>query len=75
MDPEVTSENRGWEEYNSNTVNTSNPTATTTKTKIGHVVAPYTKELSESLKNICGKYVIQAYFKGNTTIKQILMKA
>ena len=30
--------------------------------------------MAESFKNICGKYGIQAYFKGKTTIKQILMK-
>ena len=28
----------------------------------------------ESLKNTCGKYGIQTYFKGNSTIKQVLMK-
>ena len=30
--------------------------------------------IAESFKNICGKYGIHPYFKGNTTIKQILMK-
>ena len=39
-----------------------------------HIVIPYTEGLAESLKNICGKYGIQTYFKGNTTIKQVLMK-
>ena len=28
----------------------------------------------ESFKHICGKYGIQVHFKGNTTIKQVLMK-
>ena len=28
----------------------------------------------ESIKQTCGKYGIQAHFKGNTTIKQVLMK-
>ena len=37
-------------------------------------MVPYTKGLSEIFKNICGKYGIHAYFKGNTTIKQTLMK-
>ena len=41
---------------------------------MGHIVIPYTKELAESFKNICGKYGIQTYIKGNTTIKQVLMK-
>ena len=71
MDPEVTPVNRDLEEHNSNTNSTAN---TATKTKIGHKVVPYTKGLLESFKNICGKYGIQAYFKGNITIKQTLMK-
>ena len=65
--------NRNVEEHNSNTYSTANTTTTTIKTKIGHVVVPYTKGLSESFKSICGKYGIQAYFKGNITIKQTLM--
>ena len=44
------------------------------KPSIGYVVIPYTKGITDSSKNICGKYGIQAYFKGNTTIKQMLMK-
>ena len=73
MGPEVTPANRDLEEHNSNTDSTANIT-TTTKNQIGHVVVPYTKGLSERLKNICGKYGIQAYFKGNITITQTLMK-
>ena len=38
------------------------------------IVIPYTKGTAESIKHICGKYGIQVHFKGNTTIKQILMK-
>ena len=30
--------------------------------------------IAENFKNICGKYDIKTYFKGNTTIKQVLMK-
>ena len=75
MDPEVTPANWDLEEHNSNVNSTANTTTTTTKTKIGHVVVPYTKGLSESFKNICGKYGIQAYFKGNITIKQTLHEA
>ena len=37
-------------------------------------MVPYTKGLSESFKSICGKCGIQNYFKGNTTIKQILTR-
>ena len=54
--------------------NRGNTTSTTTKTKVGYVVVPHTKGLSETFKNICGKYGIQVHFKGNTTIKQTLMK-
>ena len=39
-----------------------------------YVVIPYTKGLVESFKHTCGKYRTQTYFKGNTTIKQVLMK-
>ena len=30
--------------------------------------------ITESFKNICGKYDIQTYFKGNITLKQVFMK-
>ena len=60
---------------------TCNPSATTdeaphkTKTQCkGIVVIPYIQGIAESFKKICGKYGIQTYFKGNTTIKQVLMK-
>ena len=59
----------------------SNPNASTLSTTIskpnstvGNVVIPYTEGLVESFKNTCGKYGTQAYFKGNTIIKQVLMK-
>ena len=40
----------------------------------GHIVIPYTKGLRESIKNISKKYGIQANFKRNRTIKNILVK-
>ena len=59
----------------------SNPNASTvittisrSKSTIGYVVIPYTQRLVESFKNTCGKHGIQTYFKGNTMIKQVLMK-
>ena len=66
------------EEDNSST-NSNNPVNTSTnartnKKSIGQIVIPYTKGTTESIKHICGKYGIQVHFKGNTTIKQILMK-
>ena len=33
---------------------------------------PYTKGLSESIKTVCRKHVIQVYFKGGRTIKDLL---
>ena len=41
---------------------------------MGYVVIPYAKGLAESFKHTCGKYGIQTYFKGKTTINQVLMK-
>ena len=58
---------------NNNLTNTST-SARTTKKSIGQIVIPYTKGTAEIIKHICGKYGIQVHFKGNTTIKQILMK-
>ena len=40
----------------------------------GHIVIPYTQGLGESIKKICSKYGIHTHFKGNRTIKQILVK-
>ena len=40
----------------------------------GHMVIPYTQELGESIKKICRKYGIQTNFRGNKTIKEILVK-
>ena len=42
------------------------------KTK-GHIVIPYTQGLCKSIKKICSKYGIQTLFKGNRTIKNILV--
>ena len=59
--------------------NSSQGTSTTTsgqgsKSIVGQVVIPYTKGVVESFKQMCGKYGIKVHFKGNTTIKQVLMK-
>ena len=66
---------------NNNSQANSNPNASTVtttisrpKSTIGYVVIPYTQGLAESFKNAHGKYAIQTYFKGNTTIKLVLMK-
>ena len=60
-------------------VNNNQDAGTTTTSlgptnRIGQVVIPYVQGTTESFKHICGKYGIKVHFKGNTTIKQILMK-
>ena len=41
---------------------------------IGHIVIPYTQGIGESFKTICRKYGIHAHFKGNMTLRQMLLK-
>ena len=41
--------------------------------KRSHIVVPYYSGLSESIKNIGKKFGVQVYFKGGTTIKNLLM--
>ena len=53
--------------------NTERTTISRPKSTVRYVVIQYTQGLAESFKNILGKYGIQTYFKGNTTIKQVLM--
>ena len=48
------------------------PTTNEVKTK-GHIVIPYTQGLCKSIKKICSRYGIQTYFKGNSTIKNLLV--
>ena len=40
----------------------------------GHIVIPYVQGLGESIKHTCMKYGIRTHFKGNRTLKQILVK-
>ena len=40
-----------------------------------HIFILYTQGLGESIKKTCSKYGIQTHFKGNKTIKQILVKS
>ena len=44
------------------------------KPTIGHIVIPYTQGLGESFIRICSKYGIQTHFKGNSIIKQLLVR-
>ena len=48
------------------------PTTNEVKTK-GHIVIPYTQGLCESIKRICGRYGIQTHFKGDNTIRNLLV--
>ena len=48
------------------------PTTNEVKTK-GHIVIPYTQDLCESIKKICGRYGIQTHFKVGSTIKKLLV--
>ena len=38
-----------------------------------HIVVPYTQDICESLKNICGKYGVTVHFKGGQTLKNFLV--
>ena len=38
-----------------------------------HIVVPYHRGLSESFKKVCSNHGVQVYFKGGTTIKNLLM--
>ena len=48
------------------------PATNEVKTK-GHIVIPYTQGLCESIKKICGRYVIQTDFKSSNTIRNVLV--
>ena len=74
-----------WEDSNTQGKNpeedTSNPSGNTTwrdpskdKHNKDHIVIPSIQGLGESIKKACSKYGIQTHFKGNRTIKQILVK-
>ena len=53
--------------------NNHNPHRDTNKNKGICIVVPYSKGLSESFKNICGKVGVQVYFKGSNTVKDLLV--
>ena len=54
--------------------NNQNSNVRVNRHTVGQVVIPYTKGIGESIKQVCGKYGIQVHFRGNSTIKQALMK-
>ena len=38
-----------------------------------HIIVPYDRGFSESFKKVCSNHRVQVYFKGGTTIKNLLM--
>ena len=61
--------------------NSNNPSSNTTgrdstkeKYNKGYIVIPYTQGLGDSIIKMCRKYGIKTHFKGNKTIKNILVK-
>ena len=67
-------ETRG-EDSNSPSGNTIGRDPIKDKYNKGHIVIPYTQGLREIIKKISRKYGIQSHFKGNKTIKEILVKS
>ena len=56
-----------------NSQGTTGAQAVTSKVNTkGHIVIPYTQGLCESINKICGRYGIQAHFKGGSTIKNLV---
>ena len=54
--------------------NNKNSNVRTNKNTVGQVVIPYTKGIGESIKQVCSKVWYTVHFRGNSTIKQVLMK-
>ena len=52
--------------------NNQNKSGTDTTQK-PHIIVPYHRGLSESFKKACNNHGVQVYFKGGTTIKNLLM--
>ena len=46
---------------------------TTLNNQRAHMVVPYTKGLSESLKKACSKHGVQVYFRGGRIIRSLLV--
>ena len=63
------------EEDNNPSGNTTRRDPNKDKYSKGHIVIPYTQGLGESIKKICRRYGIHTHFKGNRTIKGILVKS
>ena len=78
--------NGNWEEsgnthvgntsQDTNTFSSNSQTSTTFRGRpsMGHIVIPYVQVLGESIKCTWTKYGIQTYFRGNSTLKQMLVR-
>ena len=78
--------NGNWEDSgNTHVGNTSQDTNTCSSTSqtsitsrgrpnMGHIIIPYFQGLGEIIKCTCTKYGIQTYFRGNRTLKQMLVR-
>ena len=60
------------DEANNQYTTCAQPTTNEVKTK-SHIVIPYTQDLYESIKRICGRYGIQTHLKGSNTIRNLLV--
>ena len=60
-------------EQDNNKKGTNASASTTSNNQRPHMVVPYTKGLSESLKNVCSKHRIKVYFRGGKTIRCLLV--
>ena len=58
--------------YKYNTINTNNTFKNNKDTNI-YMLVPYTKGVSENFKSICSKHGKQVPFKGDNTIKNLLV--
>ena len=58
---------------NNNKRGTNTSGSTTSNNQRPHIVVPYTKGLSEGLKNACSKEGVQVYFRGDRTTRSLLV--
>ena len=62
------------QDTNGTSSNNQTTTAPRGRPSMGHMVIPYVQGLGESIKHTCSRYGIQTHFKGNRTLKQMLVK-
>ena len=74
--PACTSEHMKYKNFHQsrpNNINNNTNNSNQKNNKRSYIVIPYVQGLCKGIKNICGKYTINAYFKVNETIKNILV--